>query len=373
MVTITLVLFALDRYHSPQLAGVTAFLVIFPGLVVSPIAGALLDRHGRARLVVLDYVIAAASLTLVAILSLLHDLPAALLLVIVGVSSLTNPLSATGARSLFPILAPKHLWERANALDSGGHVISQLIGSPLAGVLVGFAGAETALAASAALFVVAALVMFRVGDPSPKTERANAILVEAWGGLVYVVRNHTLRGLALTLSTFNLSWGILTIALPVLVLDRIHMGPATVGLVWGAMGAAGLASALVAGRFHSTGRERHLMVAASFISAAAFATLPFARSLPLVVAAIALMGLANGPFDIGLFTLRQRRTDPAWFGRAFAVSMSVNWIGAPIGAALAGPLIGSSLDLALWVAAGAALLAAVLSIVAIPARSPAQP
>jgi len=115
------------------------------------------------------------------------------------------------------------------------------------------------------------------------------------------------------------------------------------------------------------------MVAASFISAAAFATLPFARSLPLVVAAIALMGLANGPFDIGLFTLRQRRTDPAWFGRAFAVSMSVNWIGAPIGAALAGPLIGSSLDLALWVAAGAALLAAVLSIVAIPARSPAQP
>ena len=40
MLAIALILFVLSRYHSPQLAGVTAFLAIFPGLVVSPIAGA---------------------------------------------------------------------------------------------------------------------------------------------------------------------------------------------------------------------------------------------------------------------------------------------------------------------------------------------
>lgn len=31
-----------------------------------------------------------------------------------------------------------------------------------------------------------------------------------------------------------------------------------------------------------------------------------------------LIGLASGPLDIALFTIRQRRTDPAWTGRAFA-------------------------------------------------------
>src|SRR5438105_837552 len=51
MVAIALILFVLARYHSPQLAGVTAFLAITPGLLLSPIAGALLDRYGRARLV----------------------------------------------------------------------------------------------------------------------------------------------------------------------------------------------------------------------------------------------------------------------------------------------------------------------------------
>ncbi|HEY6114988.1 MAG TPA: MFS transporter, partial [Candidatus Dormibacteraeota bacterium] len=53
MVAITIVLFVLARYHSPQLAGLTVFVAVMPGLVVSPIAGALLDRYGRARLVML--------------------------------------------------------------------------------------------------------------------------------------------------------------------------------------------------------------------------------------------------------------------------------------------------------------------------------
>src|SRR6266550_48465 len=139
MVAIALILFVLARFHSPQLAGLTAFLAVMPGLLVSPIAGALLDRFGRARLVMLDYLVAAATGVLVAGLSWAHALPAPVLLAIVCASSLTLPLSNSGSRSLFPVLAPRHLWERANALDSSGHVIATLLGAPLAGIVVGLA------------------------------------------------------------------------------------------------------------------------------------------------------------------------------------------------------------------------------------------
>src|SRR5213078_4676840 len=191
-----------------------------------------------------------------------------------------------------------------------------------------------------------------------------SIFVDAWHGLRYVARNASLRGLALTLSTFNLSWGVLTIAVPVLVLGRLHQGPAVVGLIWGAMGAAGLVSALLTGRISTHGRERQLMVAAIVVSAVA-----------IVIAALVIVGMANGPFDVVLFTLRQRRTEPAWFGRAFAISMSVNWIGTPIGSALAGPVIAWSLDAALWAAVAIALFSALFPIVAVPARdeTAAQP
>ena len=109
------------------------------------------------------------------------------------------------------------------------------------------------------------------------------------------------------------------------------------------------------------------MVGSILVVAAAQSILPFANNVALVAVAIFVVGLANGPFDIGLFTLRQRRTDPAWFGRAFAVSMSLNSVGNPIGSALAGPLIAWSLNGALWAAVAACLLAALFPLLSIPA------
>jgi predicted MFS family arabinose efflux permease len=276
-------------------------------------------------------------------------------------------LSWAGARSLFPILAPRHLWERANGLDSSGHVIATLLASPLAGILVGLLGGEWALAVSGGVFVAAAAVMLRLPDPRNSATQVGSVLRNAWLGLVYTLRNPTLRGLALTLGIFNIGGGLLVIAVPVLILDKLHSGPATVGLVWGAMGGAGLVSALLAGRISSQGKERQLMVGAILVVAAAQSILPFADNVALVAVAIFVVGLANGPFDIGLFTLRQRRTDPAWFGRAFAVSMSLNSVGNPIGSALAGPLVAWSLNAALWAAVAACLVAALFPLLSIPA------
>jgi MFS family permease len=366
MLAIALILFVLSRYHSPQLAGVTAFLAIFPGLVVSPVAGALLDRRGRVRFITLDYLVATVAVLLIAGLSARQVLPEPLLLVIVGVSSLTTPLSNTGLRSLFPIVAPREMWERANALDSSGYLVASLVGAPLAGGLVGFVGPEWALACTGGLFAMSALVIFGLHDPSSKISSSRSILGDAWGGLVYVARNASLRGLAITLSTFNVGFGILEIAIPVLVLTRLHEGPAAVGLLWGLLGVGGLAATLVSGRIKTEGRERQLMLGAILVQAVALVALPFAQSFWVVAVVMVVSGMANGPFDIAMFTLRQRRTNPAWFGRAFAVSMSLNYVGTPVGAALAGPLIGASLNIALWAAVGLAAIAGVFPMLTIP-------
>jgi hypothetical protein len=43
-----------------------------------------------------------------------------------------------------------------------------------------------------------------------------------------------------------------------------------------------------------------------------------------------------------MFSMRQRRTYPAWYGRALAVSMGLNGAGQPIGSAISSPLIPSA-------------------------------
>jgi hypothetical protein len=52
-----------------------------------------------------------------------------------------------------------------------------------------------------------------------------------------------------------------------------------------------------------------------------------------------------------MFSLRQRATEPRWFGRAFAVSMNLNFSGFPIGSAIAGQLITHSILITFLVAA----------------------
>src|SRR5687768_18511972 len=102
MVALILVLLALQHYGSAELAGLVTFMAVAPGIVASPIAGALLDRHGRTRLVVLDYFIAAASLALISGLAAGEALPVPLLFPIVPGSSLTQPPSDTGGAQAVP-------------------------------------------------------------------------------------------------------------------------------------------------------------------------------------------------------------------------------------------------------------------------------
>jgi predicted MFS family arabinose efflux permease len=367
MVAVGLVLFVLSRYRSPQLAGAAVFLFTFPGLLISPLAGALLDRYGRARLVTVDYLAAGAMLAMIAALSIAHSLPPPVLLLICALASLTGPLGIGGARSLVPSLVPSHLWERANALDSSSDVFSGIVGAPLAGVTVGFAGGEAALGASALLFAVAGVAMFTVRDGAFQPQ-GGPVLAEAWSGLLYVLRNRTLVGLAVTFFAFSVGWGSLVLAVPVLILGPLHQGPAAVGYVWGLVGVAGLASMLFVGRIRTEGRERQLMAGSILAMAAVMAVMPFAGSVAVVAAALIGIALVETPFDLAFLTLRQRRSDPTRFGRVFAISVSLNMLGGPVGSAIAGPLIAWSLNATLWFAVAFTAVAALFPLLLIPRK-----
>jgi MFS family permease len=365
MVQLVLVLFALERFHSPGVAGAVTFLALAPGLLVSPIGGALLDRHGRVKLMVVDYVVAATSLGLIVALGATDLLTEVPLLAIVTVSSLTFPLSQTGVRTLFPLLVPRPLWERANAIDSNGYVVSSILGPAVAGVLVATVGGLWALALTSAMYLVAAAVTLGVRDPLGTVPHGK-LLGDAWRGLVYVARHPTLRGLALSVSTNNIANGLFYIGLPVLVLTRLSGGPAQVGQLFALSGVTAAVSVLFVGRIGTEGRERELLAGAMLAMGVGYVALLLSPSLVVVALVMLFIGLATGPFDVVLFTLRQRRTDPAWLGRAFAVSMSLNFIGFPVGSAIGGATASVSLEATFGAAIALSVLAAVITFLAIP-------
>jgi MFS family permease len=373
MLGVALVLFTLQKFGSPTLAGVVTFASVAPGLVVSPIVGALLDRHGRTRLIILDQLVGAASLALIAGLALAGSLTPVALVLITALAGLTAPLTSVGLRTLFPILVPRRLWERVNALDSNGYVVATLIGPPLAGLLVQVAGGPETLLLIAGLYTVSALVFVRTADPHHETESTGKLLVDAWQGLEYTVRNPTLRALGISLSVSNLGWGIVTIVLPVLLVQELGYGESIVGIAFAVSGITGGIGALAAGRWKLQGRERPLLVWPMLLMGVTAGAMLVSPTLPVVFGAMAFSGLLNGPMDVALFTLRQRRTDPAWMGRAFAVSMSLNFVGYPIGAAIGGVLVATSTSAALAVAVLFTVLAGILAAILLPTSSPSKP
>ena len=170
MWTVVMVLFVLQKFHYPALAGAVFFLGVAPGLFLSPVAGTLIDRYGRARFITFDYFVATGSLIAIAGSSLLGQLTPAILVPLVVLSGLTGMLSAAGLRSMLPLLLPRQLWDRGNGFDSAGYTVVAIAAPALGGVLVGSVGGDFALLVTAAVFAAAGLSI--VGMREPRTAAA---------------------------------------------------------------------------------------------------------------------------------------------------------------------------------------------------------
>jgi MFS family permease len=214
------------------------------------------------------------------------------------------------------------------------------------------------------------VVIVGVKDPPGSTSAEGRILRNAWDGLRYTVENKTLLGIGVGLAVLNVAGGIVSIVLPVILLSNLHLGDAVVGGVWAVMGVTGGIGALAAGRWRISGKEQPILVWGMVGYAASGLFVLASPTLAMILLTVALQGFVNGPMDVAMFTLRQRRTDPAWLGRAFAVSMSLNFLGYPVGAAVGGQLVAMGSAIAVGTAIGVSALAAVLSWWLIPKDAP---
>src|SRR5690242_7660544 len=116
MFALAIVLYALARTGSPMLAGWLAFAATAPGLAISPVAGALIDRVGSVWAITVDITASAACVTALIAVDRLGWASAPVLLALVSLFSLTSPLSMAGVRSLLPRLVPVTALARANVM-----------------------------------------------------------------------------------------------------------------------------------------------------------------------------------------------------------------------------------------------------------------
>lgn len=372
MFMLAIVLYVLDRFDSPILAGWVAFASMAPGLVVSPLAGALLDRLGAAKAIALDMAASTLLLLALAATDIAGLVTPPLLLAFVALYSLTSPLGTAGIRVLIPRLVPKEALDLANALDTSSYALINVAGPAVAGVLFGFAGSQATMLLIVLLYAAASISLVPLirRTSSAQGGVGGSLVRDAWAGVVYVVRHVSLRSLAISYALFQVSWGVLVVAVPVIVVRELGAGAvadSVVGGLWAAAGLAGGLGALYAGHLRTVGRERQFIALGTLATAVAIYPVSASFGLAGLAVGLVLVGFLEGPVDVGVLSLRQRRTDPAWLGRVLAVSMSFNMSGLPVGSAIGGILIVHSAPLTFAVAALASALAAIVAWALVPA------
>ncbi len=191
---------------------------------------------------------------------------------------------------------------RAVAVRQSGSQLVTMIGGPVGGAVVAFAGFAAAAWSDAASFaiVLGVLIVIRPRLDAPLEARTESVLRAAVDGFRVAVRTPGL-GPALLLVAGAAGFVIPTTSLLVPLLARHNHWSATVaGLIVGAQGVGVIASTLVVARRGSAQRPGLAAAAGLATTAAGQLLVAVLHPAPLAVAAAVLIGIGSGTFVANL-------------------------------------------------------------------------
>ncbi|MGB3307338.1 MAG: MFS transporter [Thermomicrobiales bacterium] len=347
MTLIALPWFVLSTTGSAAKAGLVGFATFLPGLVVGLFGGVLVDRLGFKRVsVVADLV---SGLGIVAI-PLLYDtvgLSFWQLLVLVFIGSLLKVPSLTAHRSMVPELAAHAgtSLERVNALFESSQNLALLLGTPLAGVLVASIGARNVLWLDAASFGLSALLVGLVVPSALFAQSpfaSQGYLHDVMAGLKFIRRDQLLWPMVIVLAASNaISSSIGGVVLPYYVKGAFGSA-ASLGIMFAALGGGGFLGATLYGMVAGRVPRRVIWMGAFFIMPLEFWILTISPSVAMIVGAFFVAGIASGPLNPLMVTIRHERSPEALRGRVFSTYSAVAMAAQPLGILIAGNLIESA-------------------------------
>ncbi|SCG36847.1 MFS transporter [Micromonospora humi] len=342
---IALPLYVLAETGSPAATGLAGAFATAPVVLGGAFGGVLVDRIGYRRSSVLADVVSGVTVAAVPLLHATVGLPFPALLALVFVSGLLDTPGQTARTALLPEAATAAgvPIERAVGWAEATSRGARMIGAPVAGLLVGVLGPLPVLAVDAATFAVSALVVTLLVPRGlrPSTEDDE---VEAGGywrqfaaGLRFLAREPLLRAMVLLVLVTNLFDAAKSNVLLPVVADRELGGPAAFGLLVGVMGGGALIGSLVFSAIgHRLPRRATFVTAFAICGAPPLWALAAAPPLPVVVAVVAVAGLAAGALNPLMGAVELERVPASMRARVYGVIGAGAWAAMPLGALGAG-------------------------------------
>jgi len=358
-------LVAIRATRSPTVIAGISVAASLPWLLVPLLAGAIVDRVDRRRLLITaGFARAAVALGLVGALLLLDVVGIGLLYAVAFLLGVIETFADTTAQTVLPrLVAPTQLTRANSRLYAVELAANQFVGPPLGGALIA-AGAAVALAAPGLLWGAGALLLLRLPSTlsaPAATERAS-MRTDIAEGMRFLAGHRVLRRLAIMTGGGNLA---VSAAFSVFVLyavgpeSTLGLDEPAFGLLLTASAVGSLVGSLVARRLERRLGRRRMLALAVPSSALLVLTPALTRDARVVAAGLVVGGVAVVLWNVVAVSLRQGIVPDRLLGRVNSSYRLLAWGTRPLGA-LAGGVVAEAFGLrSLFLIAGGLSLALV--------------
>jgi MFS family permease len=330
-----------QQTESATAMGLMQVFFITPFLLLSPIAGVMVDRYNRKLMMMVSDLAAIIATGGIFILFALGRLEFWHLYVAAILNGIGNTFQWPAYSAAISTMVPKEQYGRANGLmsliEAGPGVLAPL----LAGALLPLIGLTGILSLDVLTFLVAIGALLVVHVPQPiRTAEGEAgrggLWREASYGFRYIFARPSLLGLQLVFFFGNLFFGIaMTVEAP-MILARTASNSVVFGMVQSAGAIGGVVGGVAMSAWGGFKRRVHGVILGWALSSLALGLMGMGRGLPLWLPAAFLTALFSPLVNTSNQAIWQAKVAPDVQGRVFSARRLIAWFTNPISPIIAG-------------------------------------
>ncbi|MYS82707.1 non-ribosomal peptide synthetase/MFS transporter [Embleya scabrispora] len=313
-------------------------LALVPGIVVAPLAGAVVDRNSRRTVMLAADCAAGAVQVVMAVLLWSGHLGVGAVYGLLVVLSVTATFQRLAYNSAVPQLVPKRYLGHANGIVQTSTGLAQLVVPLIAVALLASIGLGGILLIDITTFVIAVTVVAFVPFPDTMAQtRRESLAKEIANGVRYSMGHPGFRTMLLYFALLNVFLAPMLVLMTPLVLSfgSVH----TAGAVGVAAGAGALLGGLAMGVWGGPRHHRMRGILLATVLIAVFAFVAGLRPSPVPVG-IGFFGVFFGLSLLnGIYaTIIQVKVPQRFHGRVIALNTMVAWSTLPLGFGVIAPL-----------------------------------
>lgn len=344
MTQFALTIWAFEETGQATALALVGFFYITPMLLLSPFAGAVVDRSNRKTMMIVSDLGAGVATIAVLILYNLGILEVWHLYITAALTGATESFQWPAYSAALSTMIKKEQYGRAHGLTSLAENGSRIFAPILGAAIFGFFGLGTILLIDIVTFSASVGALLFIIIPQPeKTKEGEASRGSFWQesmfGFRYIWKRKPLLGMQAVFLVGNFFATIAFTLIAPMILARTGSDEIILGSVQSVGAVGGVIGAVIMGAWGGPKKLVHGVFIGWMISGF-FGVMPFGLTQSTIIwAATSFIGASMVPLINGSNQAIWQRKVPADLqGRVFSIRRLIAWLVNPLGTLIAGPL-----------------------------------